>query len=176
MIAEKTEPTTREDLFIGIYQRVFPNVVSFIRKMGGSLDEAQDIFQDALIIYYEKNLLLGNKADNETQYITGISRHLWFRKYNKDRLFLTMPELWEPPSEKEEAKVSEKLLHFVERSGKKCLELLTAFYYDKLNMRELAEKFGFSGERSATTQKFKCLEKVREGIKNRSLSKEDFYE
>jgi len=43
-------------------------------------------------------------------------------------------------------------------------------------MKDVSEKFGFSGERSATAQKFKCLEKIRSVVKQKSLSKEDFYE
>jgi hypothetical protein len=43
-------------------------------------------------------------------------------------------------------------------------------------MIDIAGRFGFSGERSATVQKFKCLEKVRDTIKSKSLSYEDFVE
>jgi hypothetical protein len=57
------------------------------------------------------------------------------------------------------------LLASLERTGQKCLELLKAFYYDHLSMDELAARFGFNGRRSATVQKYKCLEKVRENLK-----------
>jgi hypothetical protein len=56
------------------------------------------------------------------------------------------------------------------------MELLKSFYYDGLPMKEIAVNFKFSGERSATAQKFKCLEKVREAVKKQSLQKTDFYE
>jgi predicted DNA-binding protein YlxM (UPF0122 family) len=45
------------------------------------------------------------------------------------------------------------------------MELLKAFYYDHCSMQEVADRFGFNGRRSATVQKYKCLEKVREEIK-----------
>ncbi len=54
------------------------------------------------------------------------------------------------------------------------MDMLQAFYYDKLNMREIAERFNLSGERSATVQKHKCLEKVREKVKEKSMTYEDF--
>ena len=56
------------------------------------------------------------------------------------------------------------------------MELLSAFYYDKLNMLEVAQKFSFSGERSATVQKHKCLEKVKSVVKQKALQYEDFFE
>jgi hypothetical protein len=56
------------------------------------------------------------------------------------------------------------------------MQLLSAFYYEKLDMETLAEQFGFSGPRSATVQKFKCLEKVKETVKEKSLRYEDIIE
>jgi hypothetical protein len=53
---------------------------------------------------------------------------------------------------------------------------LKAFYYDNLPVNTIANLFGYSGERSATVQKYKCMEKVRETIKERSLAYEDFIE
>jgi hypothetical protein len=43
-------------------------------------------------------------------------------------------------------------------------------------MKELADLFGYAGERSATVQKYKCIEKVRETVKEQSLAYEDFIE
>jgi len=54
------------------------------------------------------------------------------------------------------------------------MRLLNAFYYEKLNMDEIAIRFGFSGKRSATVQKFKCLGKVRQVVRRKSLQYEDF--
>jgi predicted DNA-binding protein YlxM (UPF0122 family) len=69
-----------------------------------------------------------------------------------------------------------KLLNFLENAGQKCMDMLKAFYYDNLPVRTIAEQFGFSGERSATVQKYKCMEKVRETIKEKALVYEDFFE
>ena len=49
----KTTPQAREQWIIGLYKRVFPTVARYVSQRGGSLEQAQDIFQDALIIYYE---------------------------------------------------------------------------------------------------------------------------
>lgn len=174
-----TEPDTiqtREDLFISLYQSAFPGVASFIRKRGGSLDEAKDIFQDALLIYYEKTQTPEfSTKSSEDAYLAGICKHLWYRKHRDQKTEVSL-EGHAELSPEQEPEVSKRLLRFVERSGKKCLELLKAFYYDQLNMKELSERFGFSGERSATVQKYKCLEKVRNQIQQRALTKGDFYE
>ena len=62
------------------------------------------------------------------------------------------------------------LLYRCEYRSQECLELLTAFYYEHLPLRDIATKFGFNGTRSATVQKYKCLEKVREKIKTEAYA------
>ncbi|HOZ88545.1 MAG TPA: sigma-70 family RNA polymerase sigma factor, partial [Bacteroidia bacterium] len=154
-----------------------PKVASLIRQRGGTLEEAKDIFQDALLIYYEKKSPGGFSPNtSDGQYLNGIARHLWYKKFNenKNKAPLNQDVLFK--TLEEEPAISDNLMKFVESSGKKCLDLLTSFYYDHINMKELALRFGFSGERSATAQKFKCLEKVRTAIREKSIHKADFYE
>ena len=76
--------------------------------------------------------------------------------------------------EQEKQPIANKLLLFLQRTGKKCMDLLQAFYYEKASMSELSERFDFRNERSATVQKYKCLEKVRTQIKKRALTYGDF--
>ncbi|WP_200801904.1 RNA polymerase sigma factor [Mucilaginibacter sp. OK098] len=165
----------RETLFIALYKSVFPSVARYINKMGGSFDEAKDIFQDALVIYYEKTAASAVSVNsNEKVYLIGISKHLWLRKF-KDNNHTTPIDGFDITIAADEDQPSEsKLMHFLETAGKKCMELLRSFYYDQLPLADAAKLFGFSGVRSATVQKYKCLEKVRETIKERSLTYEDF--
>lgn len=165
----------REKLFIALYKSVFPSVARYISKMGGSFDEAKDIFQDALVIYYEKSITTAISINsNEKAYLIGISKHLWLRKFKDNNLIASLDGI-EIISDVNEPNPSEsKLMHFLETTGKKCMELLRSFYYDHTPLADAAKLFGFSGVRSATVQKYKCLEKVRETIKERSLTYEDF--
>jgi DNA-directed RNA polymerase specialized sigma24 family protein len=176
MLLQETKSITREEYFIRLYETVFPKAAAFVYKMGGSLEEAKDVFQDALIIYYEKRTSNSSVHSDESYYILGICKNLWYKNYHKNKISRPLSLITLRQDEEKEPEVSKKLMRFVELSGKKCLELLTNYYYNKSGMKELAVKFGFSGERSATVQKFKCLEKVRDAIKEKSLSKEDFYE
>ncbi|MCR8558078.1 sigma-70 family RNA polymerase sigma factor [Mucilaginibacter sp. BJC16-A38] len=165
----------REQFFIALYKSTFPSVANYVSKMGGTFDEAKDIFQDALVVYYEKAINSGLIIKtNEKTYLLGISKHLWLRKFKSDILNtsidgfdISLDEIDEQPSES-------KLMHFLETAGKKCMELLRSFYYDQVPLGDAAKLFGFSGVRSATVQKYKCLEKVRETIKEKSLTYEDF--
>ena len=165
----------REKLFIALYKSTFPSVARYISKMGGSFDEAKDIFQDALVIYYEKAVASVIAINtNEKAYLVGISKHLWLRKFKDNSHNISLDGIDIAFNMDDDQPSESKLMHFLETAGKKCMELLRSFYYDQLPLADAAKLFGFSGVRSATVQKYKCLEKVRETIKEKSLTYEDF--
>ncbi|SKC61517.1 RNA polymerase sigma factor [Ohtaekwangia koreensis] len=170
----------REKVFEALYKKAFPGVARFVSKMNGTLEDSSDIFQDALVIYYEKSQDESFVLQTSTEaYILGIAKHLWIRKFTRDRMRIsldsteiniTLPNDYVPTIN------TNQLLKFIEQSGRKCMELLHTFYYEKVSMKEIAGRFGFITERSATVQKFKCLEKVRDKIKEKSIAYEDFIE
>ena len=169
----------REKLFMELYKNAFPLVAKYVRRMNGSFEEAKDIFQDALVIYYEKILEEKSFHNSEKAYILGIAKYLWIKKYkgNLENIPLDQSEVeMALLAENYEKPVTGKLMQFLETAGKKCMEILQAFYYEKLSTEEMAEAFGFSGVRSMTVQKYKCLEKVRNKIKEKTLAYEDFLE
>ena len=164
----------REKLFVNLYKSTFPNVAKYVSKMGGSFDEAKDIFQDALVIYYEK-AVSGSLpvTTNEKAYLMGIVKHLWLKKHHTDSKEVPL-DGFDVQSEQQAQPSDNKILSFLQTAGKKCMDLLRSFYYDQVPLTEAAGLFGFSGVRSATVQKYKCLEKVRETVKEKSLTYEDF--
>ena len=167
-----------EKLFIRLYESAFVHVARFVSKHNGSLQDAKDIFQDALVVFYEKQA--AGKVHihvAEEAYLLGIAKHLWIRKFNREKSTvslddteqaITIPDDFYKPVEEN------RLMKFLERAGKKCMDLLKAVYYDKAPMKMIKSTFGFSSEHSATVQKYKCLEKVRDMVKSKSLSYEDF--
>jgi len=171
-------PTEREKLFIALYKKAFPAVAKYVNKMGGSFDEAKDIFQDALVIYYEKLVTKSVALNtNEQAYLLGIAKHLWAKRFRENMLQTTLDAHEDDFTDEEELRPSpSRLLHYLETAGQKCMEILKAFYYDNLPVNKIAELFGYSGVRSAAVQKYKCMEKVRETIKEKSLAYEDFVE
>ena len=173
-------PTDREVFFEEIYESVFPAVAAFVNEMRGSYQDAKDIFQDALIIYYEKlseNRLTVHVAPE--RYILGIAKHLWLRKFKSDRKMITLDNFERAlyiPEDFYPNVSSSRILQFLEATGSKCLDLLRGFYFEKIPLKGIASRFGYGSEHSAAVQKYKCLEKIRESINERSITYEDFFE
>ena len=178
MVLESEEVMTvsRETLFIECYEEVFPKVAKYIRRKGGDLEQAKEIFQEALVLYYEKLVRydfdpeVGDKA-----YLMGMVKKRWLKHLDK---FKSMEDLEriEVVEDQTRQPLKHLLLGYLKQSGERCMELLQSFYYEKLTMRQVANRFGYASERSATVQKYKCLEKVRNEVKQRSLNYEDFFE
>lgn len=172
-------PQTKEKLFEELYEQTFPAVARLVGKLSGSFQDAKDIFHDALIIYYEK------KRDHQLQiqvtpeaYILGIAKHLWLKKFKQVKNQLSFSALEKEISLPADYDTPEnnRLLALLQISGRKCLELLQAFYYDQLALPDIALLFGFTTIRSATVQKYKCLEKVRDKVKEKLIGYEDLVE
>ncbi|NOT76211.1 MAG: sigma-70 family RNA polymerase sigma factor [Cyclobacteriaceae bacterium] len=167
-------------IFKQLYESCFPTSARWVAKMNGSFEDASDIFQDALIIYYEKNQIKNFEINTSVNaYILGIVKHLWIRKFKDDARNVSLSEIESRisiPSDFFPAPNTEKLLQFLESTGRQCLELLSAFYYEGLNMKQLSQRMNFKGERSATVQKYKCIEKLRNTIKQKAIGYEDFVE
>jgi len=154
-----------------LYRDVFPRVARLVKNQGGDLEQAKDIFHDALIIYLERTSQAGFVITaSPAAYIVGTARLLCIHLFKNTRRAvpleyaeqaLAVPEDFYSPVQARE----QSILTYLKTAGSKCLELLKAFYYERKGMPDIALQFGFKTSRSATVQKFKCLEKIREEVR-----------
>lgn len=152
-----------------LYRRAFPVVRQYVLRHGGSGQDAQDVFQDALVVLYEKTVAgtLALTAEPGT-YLAGVSRHLWQRERAR-RVRYPHAELAEmenhaPADEPEPLAPAAALGHLAQLS-EKCRAVLLAFYYFGQPLAQIAAAHGFGSVRSATVQKFKCLERLRNAVR-----------
>ena len=161
----------KQDTLPALYEEIFPAVAVFVSKMGGSVEDAKDIFHDAIVIFFEKEI----QVDNVAAYVVGIAKHLWVRKYKHDKKNVDLDDSIEV-SEDEASPIVARLSRLLESAGKTCLDLLQAFYYERRSVEDIATDFKYSNAHSATVQKHKCLQKVRSFVKTKSLDYESFVE
>lgn len=174
LILEKSKTYTREATIMKWYKEVFPPAATYIQRKGGNLEEAKDIFQEAIVLYYEKLVIEGfQPIVSDGAYLMGIVKKRWLKHHEQFTAYESLEGI-EVTEEKIQQPQTKQLLQYLKQSGERCMDLLQAFYYEKLNMKQVADRFGYTNERSATVGKFKCLEKVREEIKQKSLCYEDF--
>ena len=175
-ISESLTSSSRRTMIESLYKTAFPKVATFVANRGGSFDDARDIFHDALVIFYEKSAVQQPFVKtNEDHYLIGIAKHLWLRKYKDEKKFVELTESERAITISDDyfRDADNRLISILNLTGRKCMELLQAFYYDNLSMKQIKSLFNFSTAHSASVQKFKCIEKVRTTIKNKSLGYEE---
>jgi RNA polymerase sigma factor (sigma-70 family) len=165
LLADRAQALTR------LYRQGFPPVRRYISRHGGAVQDAQDVFQDVLVILYEQatsgRLVLTASAST---YLFRISRNLWHQEVRR-RARLPQEALsfdWEPAAPAETETVIAPILavrDYVEQLGEKCKSLLLSFYYFQQPLTQLAETYGYRSVRSATAQKSKCLERLRHVVR-----------
>lgn len=167
--------TVEEDLPV-LYTELFPKCALFIAKRSGYLEDARDLFHDAMILYIEKKSSGVRDIKNDQAYIMTIFKNLYFSKIKKDQLNENAQEI-NPESlvyNFYPDKLHLKLYNSLLLAGKKCMDLLSSFYFEHKSIREIKDQFNFSSDHSTSAQKYKCVEKLRFAIKQKSLTYEDF--
>lgn len=167
-----------EEKWISIYKNTFPAAAKWIASKGGTLEEAKDIFQEVIIdIYEKKGWSEPGEIQNQKAFFFAVLKNKWYRYFSKKHLKTSLEEFDSGVFIEEQSPglvAESRLLSFLTKSGEKCMQLLSAFYFQKSSLKDIAATFGFSGVRSATVQKHKCLQKVQLSIREKSLSYEDF--
>jgi RNA polymerase sigma factor (sigma-70 family) len=146
-----------------------------VLQHGGTAQDAKDVFHDALVVFYEK--AVGGTLEltaSASTYLVAVARNLWRRERERQQRCnladLSEEHLQVPdqvaPSESEAALEEASVLDYVERLGEKCKSILLSFYYFRQPLEQIAAAHDYRTVRSATVQKFKCLERLRNAVRN----------
>jgi RNA polymerase sigma factor (sigma-70 family) len=153
-----------------IYRENFSLVQNFVLQNNGNYDDARDIFQEAMVVLYEKSRDPQFELTCQIKtYLYSICRRLWLKRLQQQSRFGTPVEDFEetvPVEEEIEAKeqldADFETMDVAMRSlGEPCKSLLEAFYIQKKQMVEIAEEFGYTNADNAKNQKYKCLMRLK---------------
>jgi len=158
-----------------IYSQHYPVIAKWIRANGGDEQEAADIFQEAVVVLFEKSRSGEFRLSCRIgTYLFAVGKHLWFKRLQAIRKQPgSLPETaggedgtagtWEDDLQvhREREMHYEQLDEALVRLGEPCSSLLKAFYHQDRSMQEIAAEFGYTNPDNAKTQKYKCLTRLR---------------
>ncbi|HTJ14858.1 MAG TPA: sigma factor [Dinghuibacter sp.] len=145
-----------------LYTAAFPKVAAMVRRYGGDLETARDVFHEAMLVLME-----AEEPRSAEAYLMGIARNLLRRQTRQ----IPMADL---PEDVTEAPVQTAPMAIWSYVRGRCLDLLKAFYDRGDTMERIAFTYGYSSAHSATVQKYKCIEKLREQLKTSGIYEEVF--
>lgn len=153
-----------------IYRDNYAMIQAFILNNSGSHDDARDIFQEAMIVLFEKTRTETFELSSQLKtYIYSVCRRLWLKKLNQmNRYSGRLDNMEETIPVDEDMELHEKrdtdftlMENAMSKIGEPCKSLLDAYYIQKKHMQEIAADFGYTNADNAKTQKYKCLMRLK---------------
>src|ERR1035437_2450380 len=159
-----------DDALRHLYKISYPVIRGMILKNSGSKDDADDIFQDGVIVFYEKVKTDHFKITcSITTFLYAVCRNLWLKNLKRRSLNVSFTETHEMidfinETDGEENIMNEKqktLMESLKELGDPCKSILMYFYYEQFSMEKIAETLGYTNADNAKNQKYKCLKRLK---------------
>lgn len=167
-----------------VYKEFFPTIKFLIKKNTGIDEDAEDIFQESLLIIL-KNVQKDDFYLTCTflTYLYSISRNLWMQRLKLKRKTSDNFELLEkfmdiPESATKEMADIEQLRYHIYKEHfnameKDCQRILL-LSLQKYSSKEIADTMGYGSENYAKTKKYNCKERLKKAIMDDPRMEETF--
>jgi RNA polymerase sigma factor (sigma-70 family) len=153
-----------------VYKENYSLIQHFVISNNGTEDDARDIFQEAMMVLYEKSRSPEFELTCQIRtYLYSVCRRLWLKKLQYARRMESQVENYDKiVSVEEDLEQHEKLTQqyltmrtAMGKIGEPCKSLIEAFYVHRKNMHEIASFFGYTNADNAKNQKYKCLVRLK---------------
>ncbi len=154
-----------------LYAAYFPSVAYYIKGNQGSHKDAEDVFQETLLV------LVGKIRDPHFQlratlktYLHAIARKLWLKKLRDTKEVIVEDEFYfaSLPDEVEPAETGlaagnslEQVPGWISQFTGNCQRILNSLYYLREPMEYLMTRMGWKNKHTADNQKYKCIQQVK---------------
>ncbi|MCB0572197.1 MAG: sigma-70 family RNA polymerase sigma factor [Phaeodactylibacter sp.] len=150
-----------------IYMQYLPRINKLITNNGGTGEDAKDVFQEALIVIYEKAQSPEFRLTSSLYTLLyGVCRNIWgnrLQRKSRTEVTLESPDKYKLSEGLEQAIEQEEentiFWEAFERLGDDCRRLMRLFF-DKTSMEEIAETMGYGSTSYAKKRKFQCKEQL----------------
>ncbi len=167
-----------------LYRAHFDSLAHFIKTNSGSEQDAEDYFQEALVVFIELVQQGKFRGDSSIKtFLYAILRNLWLNELKRRNRALHRETQYYENNEKEEASVQtgvwqnetkKQVLSLIERLGENCKKILILFYYEELPMKDIFPLMGYESEQVARNMKYKCMKKLSELLDGNEAVKQSF--
>lgn len=183
LLTEFCEGNTKA--FAKLYQYYYGFVENYVCKNNGTKEDAQDIFQETLIVFLEKL----KKDDfyltaSLKTYIIAISKNMWLNSLRKnkkttvysfansddeqennnqnrlDKNNFVLSQAFDKELENEKP-ITEKFDDYFSRLTSHCQNLLSTIIEEQKSAEEIQKEFGYTTRHNLRNQKHKCVNQLK---------------
>jgi RNA polymerase sigma factor (sigma-70 family) len=158
-----------------LYTFYYPTIERFVMRNNGSVADAQDVFQETIIVLLDKvpkkDFILTSSIKT---YIFAVASNIWLKRLrdakkfseingNHDQLVDLSLSEWE---QREEQKIQHnKLQRIFQKITRRCFIFLTKTFIAGASREQLIQALGYKNSHTFDNQKYKCLEQARKSFK-----------
>lgn len=152
-----------------LYQNHFNSIQYFVTHNSGSTMDAEDIFQDTMLVLVQKlrqddfQLTASVKT-----YIMAIAKHLWLKKLRNSSREIEFTDLNDEKfydeitlSIEQEKTYLDKLQFYMTQITDHCSRLMHDMFFKNKPIEQIQKEHGYSTKHNAQNQKHKCVEQIR---------------
>lgn len=158
-----------------IYKKYFPMVANYIRKNNGSDDDAKDIFQEGIIVLFQKTQSADFQLVDTSikTYLYRVCQNIWLKRLEgagRRKQRESIYEYWTATdaqiadNEIDTDTIIAQIPQLLDQLGEPCKGILIAYYFGKKSMTEIAQIHGHKDADSAKNQKYKCLNRLKKKV------------
>ena len=149
-----------------LYDVSLKKVRHYIVSNNGSKEDANDIFQDTVIVLF--NQIRSDKFNTSNSidaFIYTVARNLWIDKVRRDKKmthydspdeFASLTDNHNLLDDLIKKEKSAAMKEVFEKLDEKCRKILSYVIYEKRSMKEIAELMGYSSDDVAKTNHYRC--------------------
>lgn len=159
-----------------LYARHYNGVEQYILRNSGSMFDAEDIFQETLMVTIKAIQASRFRSDSSLKsYVFAISKNLWISELRRRKSASKRAEVYTGEQELQMEPINKVLirnenfkliLRLFESLGGKCKRILLLFYYQDMSMKEIMEEENYTSEQIVRNKKYKCLKTLIDQIKS----------
>lgn len=152
-----------------LYRDNVGKITAFVTKNQGTVSDAEDLFQDAMLVLVEKlrqdHFQLTASINT---YVYAICKNLWYKKLRDRSYQLSLDEVQDVDflqsismAIEDEKGYAERLQGYLTKITDHCNRLIHDLFFRQKAMEEIQRTYGYTTRHNAQNQKHKCVEQIR---------------
>lgn len=165
--------SNNNNTFSQLYNSYYPSIAGYIKANKGSEQDAEDVFQEAVIVLLDKvNQPNFELTASLKTYLFSIARNLWLKHLRDKKMTVTGGfegvDVEDINEVNDTETRSQKAHSLLARITAQCKRILIAIFFASEPMDKLMVRMGWKNKHTADNQKYKCLEQARKKNNNPS--------
>lgn len=163
-----------QQAYLKLYQDYFPEMARFILRNSGNKQDAEDLFQETLLVLVHKIRDENFQLQSELKtFLFAVNRNQWLKKLRSRRIPIPLEMMHTDEAftifVQEEIQLPNESANWIERLFESitdhCVILITRIFLKQQEPDALIKELGYKNAHSFQNQKYKCINQLRKAGK-----------